>query len=456
MLADIYFGSDDWLVFLGCIVITSFFGGALILSNEGYKIDLSLRQAFLFTALSWLVLAIFASLPFYLSELKLSIADSFFESMSGITTTGSTVIVGLDSAPPGILLWRGILQWLGGVGVILMAMSVMPFLNVGGMQIFRTELSENEKALPRATQLASSIGLIYAALTVICVIAYMMAGMEVFDALVHAMTTISTGGFSTYDTSFGHYDTPWSEIVAIIFMLIGGMPFVLYLQAMRGNSNALINDPQVRFFLSVVFTSIFVMTSYLVISQNIDMFEAVRRAAFNVVSIITGTGYVNGDFGSWGGFAISLLFFLMVVGGCAGSTSCGIKIFRFQVLISVVHVQIKRLIYPNGVFISHYNEKPIANDITTSVMGFFFLYAFTFSMLAIGLSFLGLDFLTSMSAAATSISNVGPGLGEVIGPTSTFAPLPDSAKWMCSVAMLLGRLEIFPIIVMLSPYFWQK
>ncbi len=455
MLADIYSGSSDWKVFLLCIVITAFFGGSLVLSNAHQELKINVRQAFMLTVLSWLMIAAFGALPFYLSELQLSITDSFFEAMSGVTTTGSTVITGLDDAPPGILLWRGILQWLGGVGVILMAMSIMPFLNVGGMQIFRTELSENEKVLPRAAQLASSISMIYVGLTVLCMISYMFAGMGVFDAIVHAMTTIATGGFSTFDSSFGHYDAPWTEMVAIIFMIAGGLPFILYLQAMGGNARPLFTDSQVRTFLTIVFSSIAVLSFYLIMNQDMTIFEAVRRSSFNVVSLITGTGFANGDYGLWGGFAVALLFFLMVVGACAGSTSCGIKIFRFQVLISVVQVQLKKLIYPNGVFITRYNGKPIPKDVPMSVMGFFFLYAICFSAMAIALSYSGLDFLTAMSAAATSISNVGPGLGSVIGPSGTFQSLPDIAKWICSIGMLVGRLEIFPILVMCSTYFWR-
>ncbi|MCB1562086.1 MAG: TrkH family potassium uptake protein [Alphaproteobacteria bacterium] len=455
MLADLYVGHSDWKVFFLCIIVTAFFGGSLVLSNAGQKFKMSIRQVFFLTFTSWMTIVTFGALPFRFSELNLSFTDAFFESMSGITTTGATVITGLDDAPPGILLWRAILQWLGGIGIILMAMSVMPFLKVGGMQIFRTELSESEKALPREATLASAIGLIYLGLTILCAILYMMTGLTTFDAIAHAMTTISTGGFSTFDTSFGHYNDPWAEIVAIVFMLLGGMPFVLYLKAVRGNIRPFIQDSQVRWFLSIVAASIVATTFYLVVQQDETIGEALRRSSFNIISLITGTGYVNGDYNMWGGFVISLFFFLMVVGGCAGSTSCGIKIFRFQVLYAVTHVQMQKLLHPHGVFIAHYNNKPIPPDVPMSVMSFFFVYAVCFSLLAIALSFVGLDFLTAMSGAATAISNVGPGLGDIIGPTGTFAPLPDDAKWILSAGMLLGRLEIFTILVMLSPKFWR-
>lgn len=457
MLVDLYFGNDDWIVFFICIIVTAFFGGALAFTNApSGGFTMNIRQGFMLTVVSWVVLCIFAAIPFWLSGLEMSFVDAIFEATSGITTTGSTVMVGLDYAPPGILMWRAILQWLGGIGIIVMALSVLPFLKVGGMQLFRTESSENEKVSPRAAQVASSIALIYLALTILCAICYDLAGMSIFDSVAHAMTTIATGGFSTYDASFGGYASPSKEVVAIVFMLLGGLPFVLYLKALQGNTRALFKDSQVRWFLSIVAISIVTFVIYLQTYTEISLSESVRRSAFNVVSIITGTGYSSGNYGIWGGFAVALFFFLMVVGGCAGSTTCGIKVFRFQVLHAVTSTQLKKLIHPNGVFRPRYNGKPIPEGVPTSVMSFFFLYALSFSMLTIALSFTGLDFLTAMSGAATSISNVGPGLGEIIGPSGTFAPLPDSSKWVLCVGMILGRLELFTLLVLFVPQFWRK
>ena len=458
MLVDIYFGNPDWKVFFLCILTTAFFGGALVLSNAGGTdgFNINIRQAFLLTTLSWIILATFASLPLWLSGLKLSFTDAFFEAMSGITTTGSTVITGLDNAPPGILLWRAILQWLGGIGIIVMALSVLPFLKVGGMQLFRTESSENEKAMPRAAKLASSIAYIYAGLTFICAIFYNFSGLSLFDSFAHAMTTIATGGFSTFDSSFKNFENASTEIIAIIFMILGSLPFVLYLKAVRGDLNSLITDSQVRWFFVIVLLSIAIMVIYLVITMGMDPSEALRRASFNVVSLITGTGYANYDYGQWGGFAVSLLFFLMVVGGCAGSTTCGIKIFRFQVLQAVTDVQIKKLLHPHGVFIPYYGGRPLPEGVPSSVMSFFFMFALSFTVLAVLLSFVGLDFLTAMSGAATSIANVGPALGPIIGPSGTFSPLPDTAKWILCAGMLLGRLELFTVLVLFSPNFWRR
>jgi len=455
MAADLYWGNPDWRVFFLCIVITSFFGGSLILSNSGHNVNMSLRQAFMMTFLSWVALPIFAALPFTLAGMNLSFTDAFFEAVSGITTTGSTIITGLDDAPPGILLWRAILQWLGGIGIIIMAMSVLPFLNVGGMQIFRTELSENDKVLPRTAQLASSIGITYITLTILCTIAFLTAGMGKFDALTHAMTTIATGGFSTYDASISHFKSDSIELIAAFFMILAGIPFVLYLKTANGNIRALFTDTQVHLFLSIVAASIAVTSVYLVLTHGMAPKTAFVGSTFNIVSLITGTGYTSEAYDQWGGFVIALFFFLMAIGACAGSTSCGIKIFRFQIFLSLIKVQIKKLLHPNGAFVAYYNGKPIPKDVPLSVMSFLFLYAICFIALALALSATGLDFITALSGAMTSISNVGPGLGETIGPTGNFSTLPDTAKWILTVGMLLGRLEILAAFVIFHPLFWR-
>ncbi len=457
LLADIYWGSDDWKVFFLSIIITAFFGGSLVLSNSGHTMGINTKQAILLIILSWLSLVLFASLPFTLSDLDMSFTDAFFEAMSGLTTTGSTVIVGLDTAPAGILLWRALLQWLGGIGIIIMAMSVLPFLKVGGMQIFQTELSESEKVLPRTAQLANSIGLIYIVLTIICILAYMATGMGTFDAVAHALTTISTGGFSTYDASLAHFKTPSAEVVAVIFMIMGGTPFVLYLKFVRGNAAPLFKDTQVRTFLSIILIVSSLIILSLTLGNHHESFSKIAlEVVFNVTSLLTGTGFANSDYMLWGTFPVALLFFLMVVGGCAGSTSCGIKIFRFQVFFAIAKVQLKNLVHPSAIFKATYNGKPIPKDVPISVMSFLFLFALTFAIVAIALSLVGLDFMTAMSGAATSIANVGPGMGDIIGPTGNFSTLPDSAKWILSASMLLGRLEILTVLVMLHPNFWKN
>jgi trk system potassium uptake protein TrkH len=456
-VADAAVKNPDWEVFALAAAFTLLIGVMLMLTARSRARNLNQRQAFILTALSWTIIPAFGALPFTFSELELSYTDAFFEAMSGITTTGSTVLTGLDFAPPGILIWRALLQWLGGIGIIAMAIAILPMLQVGGMQLFRMESSDSsDKVLPRAAQLITYIGFIYLGMTIMCALSYWLAGMRGFDAVAHAMTTIATGGFSTSDQSIGHFASASVDTIAVVFMLLGSLPFVLYLRALRGNPGSLWRDSQVHWFLAIVLVAVSAMAFHLYLNNGFGLREAFRLASFNVVSIITGTGYATTDFGLWGTFGLTLLFFMMFVGGCAGSTTCGIKVFRFQVLYATAVTQIRRLLEPHGVFISYYNGKPIPYSVGDSVMSFFFLYALCFAVIAIGLGMIGLDFLTAMSGAATAISNVGPGLGDVIGPAGTFASLPDSAKWLLSLGMLLGRLELFTILVMLAPAFWRR
>ena len=455
-LVDAAADSADWRVFLAAAFFTLFVGVTMMLTTRAGPVRLSVRQTFLLTTLAWLVMAGFAALPFAYSELGLTYADAFFEAMSGLTTTGSTVIVGLDDAPPGILLWRALLQWQGGIGIIVMAIAVLPMLGVGGMQLFRTESSDqSEKVLPRAAQLSAVVGGIYLVLTIAAATAYWAAGMTPFEAVCHAMTTIATAGYSTSDASIAHFQSPAIEWIATLFMVIGSVPFILYFQLAVGHGGQLWRDSQVRAFLAVIVAAVVVIAGWLWLANGATFATAARLAAFNTVSVITGTGYSSADYGAWGGFAVTVLLFGMVVGGCTGSTTGGIKLFRFQVLYATVAVQIKRLVQPHGVFVAHYNRRPIPDHAADAVMSFFYLFAFAFVALALALAALGLDFMTSVSGAATALSNVGPGLGDVIGPSGTFAPLPDSAKWLLSGAMLLGRLEFFTVLVLFTRRFWR-
>ena len=454
---DLIVGNPNWQVFLLAAALTLFIGIMLVLMTRDNVRKISIRQAFVLTTVVWVVIPSFAALPLAFADLQLSYTDAFFEAMSGLTTTGSTVMLGLDSTPPGILLWRALLQWLGGIGIIAMAIVILPLLQVGGMQLFRMESSDtSDKVMPRTTQIVTYISVLYVALTALCAVLYWAGGMSGFDAVTHAMTTIATGGFSTHDASVGYFNSPAIDATATMFMLIGGMPFVLYLQALRGAPLRLIRDSQVRWFLATVVIAVLSMWFYLEGDLEGQVFKNFFRVAFNVVSVITGTGYSTEDYSAWGPFAVSVLFFLMFVGGCAGSTTCGIKIFRFQVLYATAKNQMYRLLQPHGVFIPYYNRRPIPETVTESVMGFFFLYALAFAVIAMGLGLLGLDFLTAASGAATAISNVGPGLGPRIGPAGTFATLPDAAKWLLSFGMLLGRLELFTVLVLLVPSFWRK
>ncbi len=454
-IVDALAGHPDWQVFSVSAGTTLFIGVSMMLTSRAKWSSFSLRQAFIMTNLAWLVVALFGALPFAFSDLNLSLTDSFFESMSGITTTGATVIVGLDNAPPGILLWRAILQWLGGIGIIVMAIAILPILQVGGMQLFRVEAFETDKVMPRAAQIAGGISLVYVSLTAIAALVLWSLGMTGFEAVAHAMTSISTGGFSTSDLSLAYFDSAAIDWSISLFMILGSLPFVLYLRMIRGKPGLIFHDSQVRWLMAIIVFAVLLVAGWLWLQDIMAPGSALRYSAFNVISIMTGTGYTTAEFGAWGGFVMTIMFVLMFVGGCAGSTTCGIKIFRFQVLHATAMVQFKRLVQPHGVFFPYYNKRPIPESVSASVMGFFFLFVASFVVLATGLGMFGLDFITAVSGAASAIANVGPGLGDIIGPGGTFKTLPDGAKWLLSAGMLLGRLELFTVLVLLSPVFWR-
>ena len=442
--------------FFSSSVITIFIGILTILSTLKRDNQLNLQQAFLFSTLAWLSVAFFGSIPFFLSNLELTFSEAFFESMSGITTTGSTVISNLDSSPKSILMWRAIMQWLGGVGIIVMATTVLPLLKVGGMQVFKTDSSEAEKLLPKTVEVASTIILIYTTLTLGCSVMYWVQGMTFFDSVAHAFTTLATGGFSTHDESIGYFKSPAIEFTSIIFIILGSLPFIAYLKFIKGNRKIFFTDVQIKGFIYLILISITIMFLYLFLNNiETSFIDNLRISSFNVLSILSGTGYVTDDFGLWGEFPLIFFLFLMFIGGCAGSTTCGIKIFRLQILFLFVGNHIKKLIYPNSVFIINYNKQKVENTFINSVVIFIFSYLLLFLVISILLSISGLDFLSAISGAATSISNVGPGLGDMIGPNGNFAKVSDTAKWILSFAMLLGRLEIFAVLVLFLPSFWR-
>jgi trk system potassium uptake protein TrkH len=444
--------------FLSSSFITILIGVLFVLANLQEEYQLNLKQTFLFSSFAWISIAIFGALPFLLSDINFSISDSFFESMSGITTTGSTVIVNLDTSPKSILLWRAIMQWLGGIGIIVMAITVLPLLKVGGMQLFKIESSDKpEKILPRTTQVAFIIILTYLVLTIFCALFYKTLGMSLFDSVAHAMTTIATGGFSTHNDSIGYFNSSNIEIVATIFIILGSIPFISYLKFIKGNRKIFFQDVQIKGLIYLFLLSAMIMFLYLFFNnKDILIIEKIRIASFNVVSVLSGTGYVTNDFSLWGKFPLIFFLFLMFIGGCAGSTACGIKIFRFQLLFLFLNNQIKKIIYPNSVFILKYNNQKITDNYMNSVIIFIFAYLFIFILIAMLLSVTGLDFLSSISGAATSISNVGPGLGEMIGPNGNFKSIPEVSKWILSFGMLLGRLELFAVLILFFPSFWRN
>ena len=443
--------------FIGASIITIIFGILFSLSNLDHQKKLNLQQAFLLTALSWLSIAIFGALPFIFSELNLSFTDAFFESMSGITTTGSTIITNLNNSPKSILVWRAILQWLGGIGIIVMAITLMPIMNVGGMQLFKISSNDtSEKILPKSKQISQRLIIIYSFLTLLCAAFYKIFGMNYFDCLTHSMTTIATGGFSNYNESIGFFNSIYIEFTAMIFIILGSIPFIAYIKFLSGNKKIFFSDSQIKSFLKIILISIFILSFYLFFKNENFSLKILRQVTFNVVSILTGTGYVTHEFDDWGSFPLIFFLILMFIGGCAGSTACGIKIFRIQLLYNFLLNQLKKIIYPRGIFLIKYDNNNVDDKFMSSIISFIYLYITIFFIITAFLSLSGLDFVTSISGAATSISNVGPGLGNIIGPNGNFSLLPDISKWILSLAMILGRLELFAILVLFLPSFWRN
>ncbi|MEP1768546.1 MAG: TrkH family potassium uptake protein [Sulfitobacter sp.] len=456
LLVDLAEGRGHWPAFLQSAVITLLGGVVIAIAcSNGVRQGLSIQQTFLLTTLVWVALPLFGALPFILGETDARLVDAIFEAMSGMTTTGATVLSGLDTMPKGLLIWRAILQWLGGIGIIVVAMVFLPELRVGGMQIFKSEGFDTlGKILPRAGQIATQISGLYVIFTLVCAMVYLYFGMSVFDATAHAMTTISTGGFSNYDASFGTFAGPL-EYVASVFMILAALPFVRYVQLINGNPVALARDPQVRGFLMTIVVLIVLLILLLENGVHLDNEQAIREALFNVTSIISGTGFASVDYMKWGSFAVALFFFMGLIGGCAGSTACSIKVFRYQLLFASIRAQLQRIRSPHGIFTPRYDGRPVSEEVLASVMSFFVFFVVTMGLIAVALSMTGLDFVTAVSGAASALANIGPGLGDVIGPAGNFSTLNDTAKWILTGAMLLGRLELMVVFVLFTVKFWR-
>ena len=455
-LVDLAEGRGQAMVFIEAGLITGLAGSMMALAcANGVREGLNIQQTFLLTTGVWVALPLFGALPFMLGATGSSFTDAFFEAMSGLTTTGATVLTGLDALPKGLLLWRGIMQWLGGIGIIVVAMVFLPELKVGGMQIFKSEgFDTMGKILPRAGQIATQISVVYVWLTMACVMSYLAAGMSTFDATVHALTTVSTGGFSNYDASFATFSGPM-EYVATLFMILAALPFVRYVQLINGQPFAIHRDSQVRAFILtlIVLIAIAAFALHQVFPRDAEV--ALRESLFNITSIISGTGYSSANYMLWGPFLIALFFFIGLIGGCAGSTSCSIKIFRFQLLFASIRAQLRRIRSPHGIFTPRYDGRTVGQDVLSSVMSFFMFFIVTLGLVAVALSMTGLDLITSVSGAAAALANIGPGLGDIIGPKGNYSSLNDGAKWILSIAMLIGRLELMAVYVILTVSFWR-
>ncbi len=455
-LVDLADDHDGWEAFAASSIVTFFAGGLLVLfaydENPG---RIGVKEGFLLTSVAWVVIAAFAALPFL--GHGLSYTDAYFETMSGLTTTGSTVMAGLENQPRGILLWRALLCGMGGLGIIVIAIIMLPFLRVGGMQLFQTESSDkSEKVLPRAFELTLATAAVFAGLVLLCAFFYWWFGMKGFDAICHALPTVSTAGFSNYDSSFSYYKEPAIHWTATIFMALGAMPFVVFIKMVRGDQTALWYDVQVRAFVGFLVAVSLIMAFWLIFTRNISFFDAITLSSFNVTSIVTTTGFMSDDYTKWGNFAIGVFFLLTFVGGCSGSTAGAIKIYRLQIAHMLARSHFLHLISPSRVVTLTYNGRRLPADVPFSVVAFLAIYFAVVGLFAVIYAGLGLDFVTSLSASATALGNVGPGLGEIIGPAGNYVPLPDAAKWALAFQMVLGRLELFTVLVLFRPEFWRS
>lgn len=453
---DFYTGHNDAVPFLACALGTIFVGAGIAIATNDSKQRISQNETLLLLPATWVVACLVCAIPFMLSDLQLSFTDAAFEAVSGLTNTGSTVVVGLDDAPLGILFWRFLLMWIGGFGVVTIAVLLLPFLRIGGLQLFSLDLSpSSSKFVPRMVEVVTQIGLIYIALTILAAVSYWLAGMKAFEAIGHAMTALATGGYSSHDASIGFYNSPAIEWVSVVFMTLGAMPFGLYILALYGRPGALYRDQQVQLFLGIILTAALLIAFWRMAKFDVTLMQALREGFFVTVATITTTGFTSHDYSTWGGFVEAIAMLLMLIGGCTGSTVGGIKVFRIFVMIQILRAQIHRQIFPHGTFRVTFNGETVSDAVRAGVITYFFIYLLTLAFLTIAIAATGLPFSESLGAAASALGNVGPGLGPTSGPCCTFKEVPDAAKWLMSFGMLAGRLEILILIIPFSRYFWR-
>src|SRR3989344_2847309 len=458
VLIDFFTNNPDYKVYLFSQAIMVFFGVLFVFSNKSIsEIEFDKRDSFILTAITWLVGIGFSSIPFVLSSINVSYTDAFFETVSGLTTTGATVLKNLDPMPKGILFWRAMLQWLGGIGIIVMALTLLTDMRVGGLELFQSESSDrSEKFLPRIAQIAKVIFITYLSLTLLCFLALLALRLSWFDALCHSLSTVSTGGFSTHDLSIGFFQNKPLEYVLVLFMFLGGVTQLLFGHLFTKNWRLFFKDDQIKAYglITLFFVGI-VLVWNLMTQKGGDVFDLITQTIFNVVSAVTTTGFCSGDYNVWGGVALMVFFFAPFIGGCTGSTAGGIKVFRFQVLWRFTFIYLQKLRRPHGVFLPKYNGKQISGSIFDSVAALFILFIFCFAVLSFCLSLFGLDIVTTLSASASMLTSLGPGLGNHIGPSQTYTELGDSVKWILMLGMLLGRLELVTILILFLPSFWK-
>lgn len=458
VLVSLVTQDDAHHAFIVGFLITLSVGFMMWLPNRRSSKELRTRDGFLITVMFWLVLGVAGSIPLYLApEVGLSYTDAFFESFSGLTTTGATVITDIDDLPKSFLFYRQQLQWLGGMGIIVLAVAVLPMLGIGGMQLYRAETPgpmKDSKLTPRIAETAKALWYIYLTLTIVCAVAYWLAGMTAFDAIAHSFSTVAIGGFSTHNESMGYFDSATIEMIAVFFMLVSAANFSLHYVAWNSKSiKQYLIDPEYSFFLIIAGVLVCITIFILLVTQTYPLFDSVRYGIFEAVSLLTTTGFGTADFSTWPLFAPFMLFMASFIGGCAGSTAGGMKVMRVLLILKQGIREIKRLIHPNGVFPVKVGDRPVSDKVVESVWGFFSVYIMAYAVIFFCLLASGLDFETTWSAVGSSMNNLGPGLGEV---AQHYATIPSFAKWVLCFAMLLGRLEIFTLLVLLTPQYWRS
>lgn len=454
---SLYYGDNDVTVLLGCGLGTSLVGTIIFLLTRDHEKDLRKREGYIVVSIGWLVMSLFGAIPFVVHGSIPSYTDAFFETMSGFTTTGASILNDIESMPHGLLFWRSMTQWLGGMGMIVLSIAILPILGIGGMQLFVAEVPgpTKDKIHPRVRETAKRLWGIYLLFTIVETGLLLLGGMNLFDAINHSFTTMATGGFSTKQASIAAYDSPFIHYVMILFMFIAGTNFTLHYHLLHRNFKSVFENDEFRFYLKIIGVVVLIVIAGLLLEEYAGFEKTFRDALFQVVSIVTTTGYVTADYELWGTFFQVLFFLLLFTGGCAGSTGGGIKMVRHYILIKNSIIELKRLIHPRAVIPVRFNQGTVATDIITNVLAFFLFYIFVFVSGTLIMSLIGLDFLTAVGATATSIGNVGPAIAGV-GPTLNFANIPDLGKWVLSFLMLMGRLELFTVLIIFSPAFWQK
>jgi trk system potassium uptake protein len=458
MLVSLYYDDAAFAGFALALGVTLAAGLAIWFPSRHCRRDLRTRDGFLVVTLFWSVLGTFGSLPFLLTDqLELSITDAVFEAISGLTTTGATIISGLDDLPRSILYYRQQLQWLGGLGIIAIAVAILPMLGIGGLQLYRAESPgpvKNDKLMPRVAETAKALLFIYLGLTLICGLAYYLAGMSLFDAIGHSFATVAIGGFSTHDASIGYFNSPAIELIATFFMIVSGVNFALHFFAWRNRTlGHYLTDTEFRFYIGLLLSVSVLTVLFLVLTNTYDLNTALVKGVFQVISVSTTTGFSSADFSSWPTFLPYLLFYMAIIGSCAGSSGGGLKVIRVVLIVKQGFREIERLIHPNAVIPIKLGTERVPDRVAEAVWGFFSVYVMAYMVMLLLLLAVGLDITTAFTAVGACINNLGPGLGEV---SLTYGTLPDSAKWILCFGMLLGRLEVFTLLVLFSPHFWRR